>query len=409
MEQDQPHQPDGPSHIQSDDESHQPDGPSHVPHGSVQSDDETHQPDGPSHVPHGSVQSDDETHQPDGPSHVPHGSVQSDDETHQPDVAHVPQLDGQFQSPPLKRRKYKLDPPRQKNQFAYELMLSLREEQYARKRSASNSQSTKIIDIDACKTSTPPPRRLWIQNELITLYESEKDVIESGDWLTDSIIDAAQKILAVQFKARFGEAGFQSVGLGSTFAFAVESDEFVQVLHNGRNHWLTASSVGTAPGQMLVYDSMYPSAGQATQQQIACLMMVTEPNLTLTFADVQMQAGGSDCGVFALAFATAICFGHSPGQFHFYQQRMRTRLIECLEKKRFSMFPIRKERRQGSKIKASQTVPVHCICRMPWIKQASMIQCSHCKLWYHGRHCVKTSDNAWLPGERWLCPSCFKL
>ena len=47
-----------------------------------------------------------------------------------------------------------------------------------------------------------PTSRLWIQNELIT-YESEKDVIESGDWLTDSIIDAAQKILAVQFKARY--------------------------------------------------------------------------------------------------------------------------------------------------------------------------------------------------------------
>ena len=31
---------------------------------------------------------------------------------------------------------------------------------------------------------------------------------------------------------------------------------------------------------------------------------------------------------------------------------------------------------------------------MPEMKQASMIQCSHCKLWYHGRPCVKTSDKA---------------
>jgi len=65
------------------------------------------------------------------------------------------------------------------------------------------------------------------------------------------LIDAAQKILAAQFKARFGEAGFQSVSLGSTFAFAVESDKFVQVLHNSYNHWLTISSVGTPPGQMV--------------------------------------------------------------------------------------------------------------------------------------------------------------
>ena len=140
------------------------------------------------------------------------------------------------------------------------------------------------------------------------------DITESGDWLTDTIIDAAQNVLAAQFKAQFSEAGFQCVGLGSTFAFEVKSDKFVQILHNDHNHWLTISSVGTTPGQTLVYDSMYPSAGQATKQQIACLMRVSELNLTLTFTDVQMQAGGSDCGAFALAFATAICYGHSPGE-----------------------------------------------------------------------------------------------
>ena len=266
-------------------------------------------------------------------------------------------------------------------------MLSLREEQNARKRSA-NSKKINIIDIDTCTTTTPPPKRPWILNELITLYRSEKDIIDSGGWLTDNIIDAAQKILAAQFKARFGDAGFQSVQLGSTFSFEVESEESVQILHNGHNHWLTISSVGTTPGQMVVYDSKYPSAGQAIKQQIASLMRVAEPNLTLTFADVQMQAGGSDCGIFALAFATAFCFVHSPGKFHFDQQRMRTHLVECLEKKQFAMFPIRKERRKGSKIKASETVPVYCICHMPEMKQASMIQCSHCKLWYHGRHLV---------------------
>lgn len=47
----------------------------------------------------------------------------------------------------------------------------------------------------------PPPKQPWIQNDLITLYKSDKDVIESGDWLTDTIVDAGQKILAAQFNA----------------------------------------------------------------------------------------------------------------------------------------------------------------------------------------------------------------
>ena len=248
---------------------HQPDSPSqplnsppHVPHSSGQFDNspcDDHQPDSPSqapHVLHSSGQFDNspcDDHQPDSPSHalnspphVPHGRGQFDNspcDDHQPDSPpHVPQLE----PPPLKRRKYKGNPPKQKNQFAYQLMLSLREEQNARKRSAS-SKKIYIIDIDTCNTTTPLPKRQWIQNELITLYESERD-IKSGGWLTDDIIDAAQKILAAQFKARFGDAGFQSVGLRSTFSFEVESEEFVQVLHNGHNHWLTISSVGTTPG-----------------------------------------------------------------------------------------------------------------------------------------------------------------
>jgi len=75
-----------------------------------------------------------------------------------------------------------------------------------------------------------------------------------------------------------------------------------------------------------------------------------------------MKAGGSDCDVFALAFATAICFGHSPGKFQFNQQQMRSHLIDCLEKEHFTMFPIKKERRQATKIKTSETIPVYCIC-----------------------------------------------
>ena len=298
---------------------------------------------------------------------------------------------------------------RQKNQAAYKLMLSLREEENTRKgQSISNKCQDEIVDVEFYNVIDPPPKQPWIQSELFTLYGFNKTVIESGDWLTDDIINAGQKILAGQFKEKFGKAGFQSVILGKTFSFEVESEEFVQVLHDGHGHWLTISTVGAPPANILVYDSMYASAGQATKTQAACMMMVAEPNLSLNFLDVQMHAVGSDCGVFALAFATAICCGHSPGKFQFDQQLMRTHLIGSLEKQQFTMFPIKKERRQARKIKSSESIPLHCICRMPLIKKAPMIQCSHCKQWYHGKHCIKTADEAWLSGAKWCCSaSCF--
>lgn len=161
------------------------------------------------------------------------------------------------------------------------------------------------------------------------MFTSDKTIIDSSNWLTDDIVDAGQKILATQFKKRFGKAGFQSVILGRTFFFDVESEEFVQVLHNGINHWLLVSTVGTTLSSVMVYDSLYASAGQTTKRQVACIMGA-EPTLTLNFADVQMQAGGSDCGIFALAFATAICYGHSPGKFQFDRQRMRFESLDQL-------------------------------------------------------------------------------
>ena len=169
--------------------------------------------------------------------------------------------------PPLKRRKHKQDPAT-RNQAAYKLMLSLREKKRKdkctrKKQSTSTQDQDEIVNIDcACGVVDPPPKQTWIDGEIFTLSTSDKNIIESGNWLTDDIIDAGQKILAAQFKKKFGKAGFQSVILGRTFSFDVETKQFVQVLHDGINHWLLVSTVGAAPSSIMVYDSMYASAGQ---------------------------------------------------------------------------------------------------------------------------------------------------
>ena len=336
--------------------------------------------------------------QPDSPSCLPHldklfisGTCESNNDMHS-------QLISIEEN---KKPICKFGAQRKKNQYAYKLMLTLREEQYTIIKSVSN-QSDKIIDVDNSDIADPLPSSQWIQNSLITLNLAEKEIIESRNWLTDNIIDAGQIILEMQFSVRFGKAGFQSVALGNTFSFTVESGEFVQILHDGHFHWLTISSVGATPCQIVAYDSFYPSAGLTTKMQIACLMNSLEKNLVVTFEDVQMQAGGSDCGVFVLAFAVVICFGRSPGKIHFNQHSMRSHLITCFENNQFTMFPIGKERHQR-KTKSSEVIAVHCICRIPELKQVPMIQCTLCKIWYHGKHCLKVPDDAWLPGAKWLC------
>ena len=45
------------------------------------------------------------------------------------------------------------------------------------------------------------------------------------------------------------------------------------------------------------------------------------------------QAGSSDCGVFAIAIATALAFGTDPLDLIFHQTEMIEHLAQCLEKK----------------------------------------------------------------------------
>ena len=65
--------------------------------------------------------------------------------------------------------------------------------------------------------------------------------------------------------------------------------------------------------------------------QIASLLATEEPAIKMNMMDVQMQSGGYDCGLFSIAFATALVFGEQPGQFLFDQKKMRAHLIQCLE------------------------------------------------------------------------------
>jgi hypothetical protein len=78
-----------------------------------------------------------------------------------------------------------------------------------------------------------------------------------------------------------------------------------------------------------------------------------------------MQAGGCDCGLFAVAFATALANGIPPGKFkHLYM---------CLQKDQTVMFPIVKERRVPVKIKNRDKIDIYCECRMLELRNVDMV------------------------------------
>ena len=55
---------------------------------------------------------------------------------------------------------------------------------------------------------------------------------------------------------------------------------------------------------------------------------------TIRVGHSQKQKGATDCGVFAIAFATAIAFGINPSKLKLKQEAMRAHLVYCFSAKK---------------------------------------------------------------------------
>lgn len=180
----------------------------------------------------------------------------------------------------------------------------------------------KSIDLvkDSGKVKQPAQ---WIP-ELGLMDGDKKILLSPTEWINDNIIDAAQKLMK---KANPQMSGLQNVTCGLTMSFNVQVGEFVQIIHDAsRSHWVTVSTVGLEHPHVHVFDSLFSQPSESVKMQVACLLYTEKTYISLTHMHVQRQHGGSECGLYSIAFATALVFGHEPGEFQFAQARMRSHL-----------------------------------------------------------------------------------
>ena len=181
---------------------------------------------------------------------------------------------------------------------------------------------------------------------------------------------------------------------------------------------MCVSNIKCAPGVVDVYDSIsfYSVHSYSVSKQVAGVLHTSESSFQLQFPDVQRQCGGADCGLFAIAFATALCFGQDPYRLSFNQQKMRNHLMECFKIGEMSPFPPAKEQRRLARhrLMTKKEVKVYCTCRLPWMKtddsRGGMIQCSKCSEWHH-QLCLSISDSAFieLTTQHWFCTACMSV
>ena len=113
--------------------------------------------------------------------------------------------------------------------------------------------------------------------------------------------------------------------------------------------------------------------------------------------------GGSDCGLFALAFATTLCFGENPETISYTQSAMREHLLSCIEKGQLLKFPQRARRRPKPAL--IDHFPIFCVCRLGYNGE-EMVEGSTCQNWYHVAFVhvpLNLLQNEELP---WSCAAC---
>ena len=130
------------------------------------------------------------------------------------------------------------------------------------------------------------------------------------------IINAAQKLL----KSRFPKIK----GLNSTLLQAKKNlnvcafeDNKVQIIHSRGNHWIVAATVGDELEKTVkVYDSVYNNIDDGTCKIIS---NVFGSLAALCNVNTSKQSGVDDCGLYAVAYATAVCHDQDPTVMNFDQ------------------------------------------------------------------------------------------
>ena len=139
-----------------------------------------------------------------------------------------------------------------------------------------------------------------------------------------------------------------------------EDEQRKFVLPSGVNHWLVITTMGCPPGVVKIYDSMVHKLPFQTKE-ICALLMTKEPQIEVLHIDVQQQRNTNDCGLFALAFATALCSGQEPRHLSFEAGAVQEHLLKCLDMEDTEPFPcvpvLKKKRKHKQDI-----IEVFCQC-----------------------------------------------
>ena len=153
----------------------------------------------------------------------------------------------------------------------------------------------------------------------------------------DLHINLAQRVIKEQFPHINGFESTLLQGKQHTLTEDMVKNK-LQIIHClQRHHWIAASTINNASGEVTVIDSIFKSIDDETKLTISNLFQPTgnSNQLKIKLIITQTQKGSKDCSFFAIAMATAIAFGKNPSKVTFHQESLCAHLVSCLHKQKF--------------------------------------------------------------------------
>eukprot|EP00794_Sanderia_malayensis_P004341 gene4341-4918_t len=204
------------------------------------------------------------------------------------------------------------------------------------------------------------------------LNKTDMKVFEKNEMLNDKIINVFQRMLAKDIPEA---SGLQDTVLGQRLHFKpMPSMPFVQIVHDGKLHWVVLTTYGCQEGEILLLDSLFSgNINQAVKQQICHLMKCQHDIIKVKVAPVQQQKNSFDCGVFSIAFMHSTVVGENISTISYDQVKMRSTLLQSLLRNTVLPFPPAPYKVKRCRPKTIE-IPIFCSCRQLWLKaHANMV------------------------------------
>ncbi|KZS07391.1 Uncharacterized protein APZ42_028924 [Daphnia magna] len=238
------------------------------------------------------------------------------------------------------------------------------------------------------------------------IFERE-EILEIGkpeSWLPIKVINAAMELI----RQKLAEAGgLHYCQWGAMLQYnPANSHKWIQILHNNRDHWIVACKGFDLAGSNLVllYESNC-SGHQPDQHFIYCIAQIERTKnkiLKIGLMDCESQKERGSCGLYAIAFATALAFSFNQSELRFDGSQMPSNLMKCISDGAIIPSPTKGLRtRSNWRPKKKISIPLFCVCRMPDFgvhellpkKFHVMVQCNISKEYFH-QECENIPESA---------------